>query len=67
MKFELSESEKKNLDEFFQKHECPKKGAYTGAIGGGHVYEIVPTTIGTILNFKCFCGERVCLTELWDL
>ena len=31
---------------------------YAGAIGGVLVWEIVPTTIATLINLKCQCGER---------
>lgn len=65
--FPISKSEKEAIDNWWKKHREEKHGGklYSGgAIGGGPEYRFIPTSIGTVGEVICSCGEKFCFCEL---
>lgn len=60
--FELSESQKKKLEDWFVKHKKKCK-IFTGTTGGKYNYCFRPVGIGNIVVVKCDCGKEIDLTE----
>ena len=54
--FIITNTERKRLNDWINKHEFEKKHSSGGAIGGRYVYEFNPTSIGTFQTIKCTCG-----------
>lgn len=44
-----------------EKHFCTQ---YGGAIGGSYSYTFTPTSLGTVGEIKCTCGDKFCFREL---
>ncbi len=63
MKFELTEDEVKVLREFEENHKCPCKHRQ-GPIGGLVTISFTPTTIGTVVEAECLCGEKITIRDL---
>jgi len=61
MRFELTEEQKKRVEEWFQEHKCD---ADPGSIGGKFSYIITPTGLGDCVMVKCLCGESIDLTNV---
>ena len=59
--FQLTETQEEKLIKWT--HQCNKNG---GAIGGKFSFLFVPTTLGTCIEVKCICGEKLNLTESED-
>lgn len=70
--FGISESEWAAIKEWQRKHEEEKHGAnyavgkmrYSGAIGGSYDYIFTPTSIGTIGEIRCSCGDKFCFQNM---
>ena len=70
--FGISESEWAAIQEWKRKHEEEKHGAnyaagkmrYSGAIGGSYDYIFTPTSIGTIGEIRCSCGDKFCFQNM---
>jgi hypothetical protein len=64
--FPISIEEKKVLLEWIRSHEEDKHNGelYSGAVGGAYTYKFTPTSIGTIGEIECNCGEKFCFREL---
>jgi hypothetical protein len=43
-----------------------KKFRYAGAIGGAYTWEFTSTSIGTVTNIRCSCGEKLDVTNYDD-
>jgi len=49
-----------------EKHpEALEDPSYFGAIGGNWTYIFIPTSIGTIGEVRCHCGEKYCFSDLF--
>lgn len=59
--FELTDQAHALAEAFIVEHNCSV--GYTGAIGGKISYEFTETSIGTIIEVKCGCGEGENLTD----
>lgn len=35
----------------------------TGAIGGAYTWEFTPTSLGTVVNVRCACGEKLDVSD----
>lgn len=67
MKFVLSETEVKKMNDWLKSHNetCPNAGSKKqGAIGGRLTYYFTPTTLGVFSSVKCVCGAEEFLTDL---
>lgn len=53
LNFEISKEEYVKFVEWDNKHECPNKNSYAGAIGGRLSFKFTHTTIGTIKKVIC--------------
>ena len=64
--FAITEEEHKVISEWMENHIKEKHNGnnYAGAIGGNFTYKFVPTSIGTIGEIHCSCGEKFCFAEL---
>lgn len=64
--FEISEDERLAIQEWKVKHvaEKHKGNGYAGAIGGRFTYHFTPTSIGTIGEIVCSCGDKFCFKDL---
>lgn len=64
--FGINQKEHDAIRAWMKEHEKNFHGgnSYRGAIGGGYSYEFIPTSIGTIGNIRCSCGEQYCFREL---
>lgn len=58
MKFELNKEQVEKLDKW--KEHCK---TYAGAIGGRISITFTPTGLGTCIEAKCICGEKIDLTD----
>lgn len=64
--FPISEKEDKRIKEWQDKHDAEVHGLKTlkervhagGCCGGRYTYQFVPTSIGTIGEVICSCGEK---------
>jgi hypothetical protein len=63
IQFSLSKEESAKAVIWVKNHDCIKRGKPTGAIGGGITYELTPTSIGLICVVKCWCGQKIDITE----
>ena len=59
MIFKITDEEIEKIHNFHP--ECKKK--YSGAIGGADTYIFIPTSLGTIVKYKCRCGKELDLSE----
>ena len=57
--FPISEKEQEKIREWKKSHQH-----YGGAIGGTFTYEFTPTSIGTVGEIKCTCGEHFTFRDL---
>ena len=57
--FPISEKEQEKIREWKKNHQH-----YGGAIGGTFTYEFTPTSIGTVGEIKCTCGEQFTFRDL---
>jgi hypothetical protein len=65
MKFELNEVETSRAVRFIKRHNTHIKST---AIGGGFVYEIIPTSLGEFISVKCLgCKKHRKVTDLEKL
>lgn len=64
--FCITEKEEQAIDDWKKKHIRKKHNGnrYAGAIGGNWVYQFIPTSIGTLGEIKCSCGESFYFCEL---
>lgn len=64
--FSITEEENKAISEWMENHikEKHNGNSYAGAIGGNFTYKFIPTSIGTIGEIQCSCGEKFCFAEL---
>ena len=64
--FPISKEEEKAIDDWWKKHREEKHNGntYSGAIGGSLEYRFIPTSIGTIGEVVCSCGEKFCFCTL---
>ena len=71
--FGISELEEKKIEDWKKKHEAEVHGAVTtsqrlklgGCCGGSYTYMFIPTSIGTIGEIKCSCGEKFTFCEMF--
>lgn len=64
--FPISEKEQEKIREWELKHDAEKHGLKTmeqrlragGCCGGRYTYQFVPTSIGTVGEVICSCGEK---------
>lgn len=61
--YSMSEEEADAAAEFWDEHECPLRGSYRGAIGGGNDIIFSPTSIGTAVKVRCLCGAEKNVTD----
>ncbi len=61
MRFELTEEQYGKYEEWAD--HCD---TYAGAIGGRLSFVFTPTGLGTCLQVKCICGEKLELTNTED-
>lgn len=64
--FPVSETEMESIQEWMKEHNNyhQQKGESSGAIGGRYTYEFIPTSIGTVGQVVCTCGETFTFQEL---
>jgi len=62
MRFELTDEQAAQIDEWRREHECPYK-YHQGAIGGRITYEFTPTGLGVAASAKCACGSEINVTN----
>lgn len=64
--FPITKEEKEAIDNWWKKHREEKHNGkfYTGTIGGSLEYHFIPTSIGTVGEVVCSCGEKFCFCEL---
>ena len=72
--FEITDENRQEFLKWWNQHSCryhnPPEGsrpAYGGAIGGMLTYKFTDTSIGTVINAKCACGEEVCINGEYEL
>ena len=69
--FPVTEEEDKAIRKWQETHlrekhpEALEDPSYFGAIGGNWTYKFIPTSIGTIGEVKCSCGEKYCFSDLF--
>lgn len=70
--FQISLEEHQKIEEWKQKHIKEKHWdkhlnapQSSGTIGGRFTYHFIPTSIGTIGEIECGCGEKFCFAELF--
>lgn len=64
--FPISKEEQERIREWQLEHDAEKHGLKTmeqrlragGCIGGRYTYQFVPTSIGTVGEIVCSCGEK---------
>lgn len=57
--FPISEKEQEKIREWELKHDAEKHGLRAGGCcGGRYTYQFVPTSIGTVGEVICSCGEK---------
>lgn len=61
--FPISEEEEREIKLWKERHELIHRGGH-GAVGGKYTYTFVPTSIGTVGEIKCTCGESFCFSEI---
>jgi hypothetical protein len=59
----MSEEELTKAKIWIEKHPCKHRGKGTGAIGGGISYIFSPTSIGTAITVRCYCGGEYDVTD----
>ena len=70
--FPISKEEEEKIKEWQLKHDAEKHGLKTmeqrlragGCCGGRYTYQFVPTSIGTIGEVICSCGEKFTFQDL---
>ena len=70
--FPISEKEQEKIREWELKHDAEKHGLKTmeqrlragGCCGGRYTYQFVPTSIGTVGEVICSCGEKFTFQDL---
>lgn len=70
--FPISKEEQEKIREWELKHDAEKHGLKTmeqrlragGCIGGRYSYHFIPTSIGTIGEVECSCGEKFTFQDL---
>ena len=64
--FPITEEEDQDIKKWIKNHVEEKHSGhfYVGAIGGMFSYNFLPTSIGTIGEIKCSCGETYTFREL---
>lgn len=70
--FPITEAEEKAIQKWHKEHDAKVHGLKTdndriraaGCCGGSLTYLLIPTSIGTIGEVKCHCGEKFCFREL---
>lgn len=71
--FSISKEEQEKIREWQLKHDAEKHGLNTieqrlragGCIGGRLTYHFIPTSIGTIGEVECSCGEKFTFQDLY--
>lgn len=71
--FPISKEEQEKIREWQLKHDAEKHGLKTieqrlragGCIGGKLTYHFIPTSIGTIGEVECSCGEKFTFQDLY--
>lgn len=61
--FSISEEEETNIKKWKEFHEVVHEGGH-GAVGGKYTYSFIPTSIGTIGEIRCSCGESFCFSDI---
>ena len=61
--FPISEEEEREIKRWKKSHELIHKGGH-GAIGGKYTYSFTPTSIGSIGEITCTCGEKFCFSDI---
>ena len=65
--FIITNKECKEIDKWISNHIKQKHhgNSYAGAIGGRFTYQFIPTSIGTVGEIICSCGEKFCFRDLF--
>lgn len=67
--FPISKEEEESINKWIDEHEEEKhpnsRFPRGGAIGGSYVYSFTPTSIGTVGEIQCVCGEKFCFQNLY--
>lgn len=72
IRIHISKEEEEKIKEWQLKHDAEKHGLKTmeqrlragGCCGGRYTYQFVPTSIGTIGEVICSCGEKFTFQDL---
>ena len=61
--FPISKEEKDVINKWKKEHEKVHHGGH-GAIGGKYTYKFIPTSVGTISEICCSCGESFQFSDI---
>ena len=61
-KFELTEEEYEKIKKWAETHECNCMGK--SCVGGEISVTFTPTSIGTVIEAECACGDKVVIEDL---